>query len=524
MTPMTIMDARQTIALINEIEHTFPVHQWNVEKVRFWPIVRIKLAWDLTTKHMTTRAHIRTIGYSLPYLFQTIAGKVHDIAKYSAARIKDSSHHSPLRGPVDVVLLGDGISRVKLQGSWYDRLCDPFMDQFQYKGMSFFHLEPNHYYFIPRYRPSLFIGPHLDAIRIKALLSGTAVPCKTDNADRYEAFQRLLADKNVGNSELSLVIIAKRVHTLHALSTYFQSLLATLRPRIGFLVDYPSLEGLAFCLACRNQGIPTVVIQHGVQGDFNEAYGRWMNIPEDGYELLPSIFWCWSQEDAQKINAWSSPAFPLHQAFAGGNLFLDRWRDGTFPIASQYRDAFLDMKASHPATAHILVTLQYGFSSEDHLQTLLMAMKQSPSAWHWWIRLHPMMTNDKAEIEAVLARHHITNYEMDQATGLPLYAVLPNADVHVTLHSAVVIEAESFNVPTVIISETGSVHFQNQIRSGAAVAAYDPDAIINAIKRQVIKRQQTSGHSLAGPERSQDKIDELLVIADSVRYRLAQVH
>ncbi len=505
------------MALLNEIEHTFPVHQWNMEKVHFWPIVRIKLAWDLTTKHMTTGEHIRTIGYSLPHLFPTIAGKIHDMARYSAARIKDSSHHSPLRGPVDVVLLGDGISRVNLQGSWYDRLCDPFMDQFQNKGMSCFHLEPNHYYFIPRYRPSLFIGPHLDAIRIKTSLFGTAIPCKTDNADRYDAFQRLLSDKNVVNSGLSLVIIAKRVHTILSLSVYFRSLLAKLRPRIGFLVDYPSLEGLAFCLACRAQGIPTVVIQHGVQGDFNEAYGRWMNIPKDGYELLPSIFWCWSEEDARIINAWSSPAFPLHQAFAGGNLFLDRWRDGTFPIALEYRDAFLKVKTDHLATTHILVTLQYGFSSEDHLHILLKTMKQSPPTWHWWIRLHPMMMSDKAKIEMLLTRYHITNYDINEATGLPLYAVLPNVDVHVTLHSAVVIEAESFNVPSVIIGEMGSVYFQRQIASGAAVAAYDPDAVIETIGRQATKRRLTSVQSYAVPDRSRDKIDELLVIADSVR-------
>ena len=83
---------------------------------------------------------------------------------------------------------------------------------------------------------------------------------------------------------------------------------------------------MAFNLSCRRFGIPSIDIQHGVQGDYNAGYGRWLRVPVAGYELLPSIFWCWSKDEADSIEKWSQKVQASHKAIVGGNLFLDLWR------------------------------------------------------------------------------------------------------------------------------------------------------------------------------------------------------
>ncbi len=47
-------------------------------------------------------------------------------------------------------------------------------------------------------------------------------------------------------------------------------------------------------------------IKHGVAGKQSCAYGSWNSLPESGYEITPSIFWSWSKEDGEAIQAWNS--------------------------------------------------------------------------------------------------------------------------------------------------------------------------------------------------------------------------
>lgn len=102
------------------------------------------------------------------------------------------------------------------------------------------------------------------------------------------------------------------------------------------------------------------------------------------------------------------------------------------------------------------------------------------------------MLQDKTRIMDLLAEFQVTNYEIDEATMLPLYSVLANVDVHVTLHSAVVAEAESFGVPSVIVGSAGTSYFEKQLRWGTAVAAFTDIAIIQAIGEMLHKRRQTA--------------------------------
>ena len=92
---------------------------------------------------------------------------------------------------------------------------------------------------------------------------------------------------------------------------------------MGFVVTYYGSIGMAFDLACREFGIPSFDIQHGVQGSLHAAYGRWLRLPVNGYELLPSFFLCWSQKEKSVIEEWSNKFSKWHRPLVHGNLYLD---------------------------------------------------------------------------------------------------------------------------------------------------------------------------------------------------------
>jgi hypothetical protein len=70
---------------------------------------------------------------------------------------------------------------------------------------------------------------------------------------------------------------------------------------------------------------------------------------------------------------------------------------------------------------------------------------------------------------------------LDAASDMPLYALLPHMDRHVTHSSSVVLEAEAYDVPSIIFSQYGMELFPDQINSGMAVAAYTPELIVETL-------------------------------------------
>ena len=89
-----------------------------------------------------------------------------------------------------------------------------------------------------------------------------------------------------------------------AIASYFKRVLARVRPKLVFVTCWYATESMACILACNELGIPSIDIQHGIQ-EFHVAYARWNRVPNGGYELLPTYFWCWSEAEASVIRGWA---------------------------------------------------------------------------------------------------------------------------------------------------------------------------------------------------------------------------
>jgi hypothetical protein len=301
-----IMNLSKQMDLINRIETELPVESWIVDGIHIWPLIRITLGDYLSFTEIENSSGKKQ-GYFLQKISQ-LKSLTRGHANYIRAYITDFKNNAQIRQKVNAVFLGDQVSRVFINGTWYDRFCDPFISVFNKNGKECLHMEPLHIYFTPRYGPSVFIQPQLDYLTIKSLL---VRPHKTPiKVDGFNEFKQILKINNINLQFFSLMHLAQYACRLRLYANFFRKIFETVNPEIGFVVSYYGLIGMAFNLACRQIGIPSVDIQHGVQGDLHRAYGRWNKLPKAGYELLPTIFWVWSEVEAKAINNWNEKMAP----------------------------------------------------------------------------------------------------------------------------------------------------------------------------------------------------------------------
>ncbi|KPK27764.1 MAG: hypothetical protein AMJ61_04480 [Desulfobacterales bacterium SG8_35_2] len=473
--------------LINEVEENFPVEMWKIDNIHIWPLIRIKINFDLfDTYHASKPEKVSRFGRRAIAICSSFL-------QYVIAYISDHHKNAQPNSPADVIFLSDGVSFASVKGKWHERCCDPLIRLLYVQNFSTFMMTPESMYLRPRFTPSMFIQPFLDLIRIKKILLKES---RTHNAESLPEFEKFLEFLNSSQVPLKLSEILPQIRlqcsVVKGFADFYVKIFRKTKPRIGFCVSYYSVTGMAFNLACREYNIPSFDIQHGLQGDLHVAYGRWNKLPAAGYELLPKYFWCWDEAEVESITKWSSKISQWHKPIMGGNLWLEGWQKEKYDFISWYDRKIKTQKESLPAAArHILVTLQFNLTDSDTLGPLLAAIKISPSEWHWWIRLHPCSSQEEKNfIHQFLLHENKDKYEINMASEFPLYALLRHMDVHVTHSSSTVIEALTFKVPSVIMSTYGNEFFHAQVESGWAIPAFSAEQILKAVLKQIESRKK----------------------------------
>lgn len=478
------MEISYLMNLLNEIEEKFAVDQWKIDGVRIWPVVRMDLMLNLYYSDIKKQQQKK-----LNLLFKVREGLkiLHGFGKYLKAYACDhSKNNKTVHAPV--VFLADGISRVCLKGRWFDKFCDPFVEFLEKNHLTSITLEPLHNYIIPRYHPSLFIQTQLDYALMKRMLFS-----KTKSApihlpgfnDFIEWLKEREFDIPLPDQKRTQIIWS----AIQAYATIFEKQLKRIQPRLALAVSYYGPIGLAFMLACHRQKIPSIDIQHGLEGEFHPAYGRWNKVPREGYELLPSFFWCWGDVEVQAIEAWRKGQTENHKPIKGGNGFIHSWLDSGSELARCYDEKILKTYPKKTNHQNILLTLSYPYDDEKVLAPIFAAMRQSDPHWHWWVRLHPSSLHERESIRQMFIKNGVHEFNMDMATDLPLYALLRHTDVHLTHLSSTVIEAETFGVPSVVTGKNALQYYQEQIKKGTAVYADDAECILKNIVSQFKTRQ-----------------------------------
>jgi|GEM_PF-6934237 len=252
----------------------------------------------------------------------------------------------------------------------------------------------------------------------------------------------------------------------------FRSALQRFKPRAVVTVSFPENPGFGLALACSLTQIPLVDLFHGRAGPYNPPYTHYSRVPEGGYQLLPSYYWCWGELHKKDMLAHRGKPDVKPCPVIGGNPWASLWKHGSgFPVPEEDANAF--EKRIFGKTA-VLVALT---ARKEYLinEMMLSTMEKASSDILWLVRMHPLEFGRIGEVKKLLNSRNISNFEVDLTTKLPLFHVLQRVRACVTLFSSTTLENTFWKVPTLLLNEYGAIVYEDSIDEGLISLAKSPE-------------------------------------------------
>jgi hypothetical protein len=418
-----------------ESEHD--VLKWKIDDVYLWPFVRHKLCLE----------YMRVNNIPIPFA-KRLTGKLKLVLKGIPELIGFLWLIFVTRKKYEYIFLSKATYRASIEGKWFDRFSDSLialMGGELSKKSIIVESGVDLAYRKPRYKQSDVAGIQ-GMLFILGLVSEVItrfVPASYQ-FDGYEALRASLSEKLGVDLRLKRSALEKQFNRIRLLTMFFEHFVRRKKTRKAFLICYYEESGYALTLACARHGIPSIDIQHGVQGQYHFAYAPYGKIPAQGYNLIPDFFWLWDKYSYDNIANWSSE---FHQPFLGGNVWLKHWMKSA-SVVDQRDD-------ERPG---ILFSLQP--VSNPLPDFILEAIRDSADKYRWQLRLHPRQTLQREEINRSLDRYNIrSKVDIDRATQQPLPAVLKSSAVHLTLFSSVVFEALDLGIPSILTHANGKLMY-----------------------------------------------------------------
>ncbi|MDP9010231.1 MAG: hypothetical protein M3N91_16265 [Pseudomonadota bacterium] len=462
---------RRYLTLVDEIERKFPVIRWRQGDLEVWPLARMELYLD-----MYWTAAGRPRPQPRPFPFRSLARIARPIRNAWRSR-HDLAHFVAAPKPAYAIFLGDGVSLDFIDGSWRDRFSEPLIAALERRGLNSFLMQNGDLRRLPWYRPTY--AANLIAGRGYRPNNGTAIPLELP--DRTEVVE-FLERNGVHSASLDLGQLARTANVVAATAAEFERVMRVVKPTLAFVVTYYANLGHAFLLACRRRGTLSIDLQHCAQEGAHKAYG-WSAVPNTGYASLPAIFWNWSETDAAAIRNWTGRLErPWHRSLYGGNTQLAPFLGNPDTAAAAWDRKFAAVSAGPIYDREILVALQPIGGHRAQWEVLAEQIKAAPASWRWWIRRHPASTPLQDEEYASLLSLRVANVVLEQATLLPLPALLRHMSILLSLASGSAAEAAEFGVPAIFLLEEARGAFGGLIDKGLA-AVVPVSAIAEVIAR-----------------------------------------
>ena len=493
------MNRKEVMSFMLEVEQMFPVDEWAIDKVHIWSLIRVQLAFRIddslnnrgqkaiTSAHasgdraLASFAKLKLVSMFRKVRFLVSKTKQNIVSRYYVLRTKidKKSDFNKAR----VFISNFSHYRVFVNDKWYSKFTDPLVDYFKSKHIPCLTLEftDSVAYQTNRYNEDSIVNyAHFLNIDRQQLKKKSELNIALKDYEEFLNFAESRLGKN--NTEyLQLDSIIEQTKYLLALKENFKQLLLNSQAKLVFLVNYYEIKGMALCAACDELKIPSIDLQHGIQGDIHIAYGNWSKTPPEGFATLPAIFWNWNQNQASSIDRWAKYS-RKHSSLVGGNLFLQKSSNNEKLKSDRYSLELEKIKDAD--TINILFTLQpfEGCLSDRFLEV----HQNSPRNWRWLFRLHPRQSLDDPIVELLKHKYKNAKSEIDFISNCPLNILLEHIDLHVTQFSSVVLEAEHFGIPSVCLHPNSLNLFEAQINNGIAIhASENTQEMLDCIKSQL---------------------------------------
>lgn len=466
---MTLEEAKN---IVLSLEDKYPVDTWQYNGIDIWPFIRIELFIKLSAIAIGSEG---TKTRSRSYILTLILS----LLKYLKSRIWDYSKNDQMDSS-EVLFISDGVSFENVNGLWYEKFCDPWIDYYRHTKRRTKLLTLENSYHFPRYSKSIFIQLSLNLLIVLNLIKSKLISKKKLHLN-LEQFDEFTKDELITQHKIFInhLWLQKKMSKVEFFCHYFDRILFIIKPKLVFIVSYYYDGSMALIYACKKLGIKTVDIQHGIQNEHHLSYGSWSKVPKVGFNSLPDFFNVWSEFEYKNINTWSQHC-ETHKAMITGNIFLEKWKDPNDKTVGVY-DQLIQTRLDKSKKT-ILYSKSPQTESSDMRGELYTCIKNTQDKFNWLIRLHPAMRDKKREVIEELHRAGIFHFEIDLSSSYPLFSILRNIDIHITEQSSVVIEAAEFNVYSIITSRYGEEIYQNLIKKNKAIFAYNFDEIYRILK------------------------------------------
>lgn len=268
------------------------------------------------------------------------------------------------------------------------------------------------------------------------------------------------------------------------------------------------------CIAAQKKGIWVADLQHGIVSD--EGYYGLAYRAKYDQAGWPSCILCWDNATENWIR---NEIGTLVSTKVIGHPWVLRFISphDADRLVSEYLNKG-EAEKLHRLT--ILVSLQWGFGYLPNShgtgipKDLLNFIKEQGRGFDWWLRVHPVMLQGtrRAETIANLTSEFSScpNVFWEQCTDLPLPLVLKQVDLHMTVSSAVTIEASWFGVKSALLGENTDLLHQwlgEEIRSGSAeIVAAESESI----KQWIERNAQCIRSPLAFDRVSAEQLDDFI--------------
>jgi len=498
--------AEELIQTLSQYEEHHPVDKYRVNGWHVWPMLRMWIREQVVR----------------PYAFETHADeKEHGILKASAQRMKgyasqvfsrlgpyfDQGDVSPGHSRSDVVIVTYANRRQQLGRHWFHYIADPISDELKKVGLdsAVWEMgEPR----TPRYHVSSRIDTRLEfAVRLmRKSFRGSHVAAELP--EWFDKLSTWTIDSIGWKFEWSRA--KKLIERLEDESRVIERWLRQTGSKCVFVDPWYSWTGMSASLACSRLGIPSIDLQHGMQGRTHLCYAHWKKVPEQGYEVVPDYFWFWGEEDAHSFEVTNNhSSIPV----IGGNIWLNWWREGY----SFESEAAKVRELSRGSVKAILVTLQ----PEIDLDLIAEAVRRSNENYCWFIRLHRASTEQMEQLTGRFEALGHPNVVVEEATQLPLYALFQAVDAHVTGFSTCALEALAFGMPTVVTHQRAQAAYEKYLDKGVMLWAKEPRDVLRGVGRaEDVSPEHCRGWAekvFAPPEQSEEAIQRIAAYCTRLR-------
>jgi len=365
--------------------------------------------------------------------------------------------------PAHAIFLGDGVSLDFVEGEWQDRFGEPLIAALESRGLGTFLMQSGELTRLPWRRPTFAAN----MIGVWGALTAAAATVSAELPDHDRVLQ-LLAIHEVPAPSLSRRKLERRARVVFTTASAFERILRIVKPTLAFVVTYYAGLGAAFLVACRRQGILSIDLQHCPQDGAHKAYG-WSVLPDNGYATLPAIFWNWTELDAAYIRTWAHELkLPWHRSVYGGHTQLAPFMDDSDPKTKAWDAKIKSVGNGRRFEREILVALQPIGGRRVQWEALGKQIEAAPLEWRWWIRRHPAADPGQDEEYRYLLSLRMPNVVVEEATSMPLPALLRHMSLLVSLASGASAEAAAFGVPALFLSDEARGPFAVLIDRGLA--------------------------------------------------------